>query len=94
MLQIFELHAHGSENYSDHTRIWRRARPSRNASQLDSSKTVKYSETGWAYTRKSVWVQERERDNRHDLYSWTTTREMPRAKCRPIHDLCRPNQSI
>ena len=31
---------------------------------------------------------------RHDLHSKTASREMPGTECGPLHDLCRPYQSI
>ena len=33
-------------------------------------------------------------DNRHNLYSKATPREMPRTKCGPQHNLCQPYQGI
>ena len=47
-----------------------------------------------ASTRKPVWIQERQRNNRHDLYSTTVSRKMPGTECGPLHDICRPYQSI
>ena len=47
-----------------------------------------------ASTRKPVWVQERQRNNKHDLYNMTALRKMPGTECGPLHDLCRPYQSI
>ena len=41
-----------------------------------------------------VWIQERQRNNRHDLYSRTASRKMPGTECGPLHDLCRPYQRI
>ena len=32
--------------------------------------------------------------NRHDLYSTTASRKMPRTECGLLHDLCRPYQCI
>ena len=40
-----------------------------------------------ASTRKPVWIQERQRNNRHDLHSKTASREMPGTECGPLHDL-------
>ena len=40
------------------------------------------------YPRKSMWIQKRQRDNRHDLHSKTASGEMPRTECRSIHDVC------
>ena len=34
------------------------------------------------------------RNNRHDLHSTTASRKMPGTECGPLHDLCRPYQSI
>ena len=39
-----------------------------------------------------MWIQERQRNNRHDLYSTTASRKMPGTECGPLHDLCRPYQ--
>ena len=47
-----------------------------------------------ASTRKPVWIQERQRNNRHDLYSTTASRKMPGSEYGSQHDLCRPYQSI
>ena len=47
-----------------------------------------------ASTRKPVWIQERQRNNRHDLYNKTASREMPGTEYGPLHDLCWPYQSI
>ena len=47
-----------------------------------------------ASTRKPVWIPEGQRNNRHDLHSKTASREMPGTDCGPLHDLCRPYQSI
>ena len=47
-----------------------------------------------ASTRKPVWIQERQRNNRHDLYSTTGSRKMPGTERGPLHDLCRPYQNI
>ena len=33
-----------------------------------------------------MWFYERQRDNRHDLHSKTTSREMPRTESRLMHD--------
>ena len=41
-----------------------------------------------------MWIQKRQRINRHDLHSKTASREMPRTECRSIHDVCRPHQSF
>ena len=43
-----------------------------------------------ASTRKPVWIQEKQRNNRHDLYSTTASRKMPGTECGPLHDFCRP----
>ena len=40
------------------------------------------------YPRKSMWIQKRQRDNRHDFHSKTASGEMPRTECRSIHDVC------
>ena len=45
-------------------------------------------------TRKPVWIQEKQRNNRHDLYSTSASRKMPGTECGPLHNLCRPYQSI
>ena len=34
-----------------------------------------------------MWIQEGQRQNRHDLNSKATPREMQRTKCGPPHDL-------
>ena len=47
-----------------------------------------------ASTRKPVWIQERQRNNRHDLHSKTDSKEMQGTECGPLHDICRPYQSI
>ena len=47
-----------------------------------------------ASTRKPVWIQEKQRNYRHDLHSRTVSRKMPGTECGPLHDLCRPYQSI
>ena len=44
--------------------------------------------------QESQWIQERQRNNRHDLHSKTASREMPGTECGPLHDLCRPYQNI
>ena len=36
----------------------------------------------------------KKRNNRHDLYSKATPREMSRTKCVLLHDLCRSHQSV
>ena len=33
-----------------------------------------------------MWIQERQRNNRHDLYSTTASRKMPGTECGPLHD--------
>ena len=38
--------------------------------------------------------RKKKRNNRHDLYSTTASRKMPGTECGPLHDLCRPYQSI
>ena len=38
--------------------------------------------------QKSMWIQKRQRDNRHDIHSKTASGEMPRTECRSIHDVC------
>ena len=38
--------------------------------------------------------RKKQRNNRHDLYSMTASRKMPGTECGPLHDLCRPYQSI
>ena len=38
-------------------------------------------QTGLSSTRKSVWIQEGHGDNRFNLYSKATPREMPRTNC-------------
>ena len=45
-------------------------------------------------TRKPVWIQEKQRNNRHDLHSTTASRKMPGTECGPLYDPCRPYQSI
>ena len=50
--------------------------------------------SGWTSTRKLVWIQEGQRNNRHGLYSKATPRKMSRTKCGPLHELCQPHQSI
>ena len=47
-----------------------------------------------ASTRKPVWIQEKQRNNRHDLYSTTASRKLPGTECGPLHELCRPYQSV
>ena len=47
-----------------------------------------------ASTRKPVWIQEKQRNNRHYLHGTTASRKMPGTECGPLHDLCRPYQSI
>ena len=47
-----------------------------------------------ASTRKPVWIQKRQRNNRHDIHRKTASREMPGTECGPVHDLCRPHQSV
>ena len=47
-----------------------------------------------ASTRKPMWIQEKQRNNRHDLHSTTASRKMTGTECGPLHDLCRPYQSI
>ena len=32
-----------------------------------------------------MWIQKRQRDNRHDLHSKTASGEMPKTECRSIH---------
>ena len=44
--------------------------------------------------RKPVWIQERQRSNRHDLHSKIASRKMPRTEYGHLHDLCRPYQCI
>ena len=34
-----------------------------------------------------MWIQERQRNNRHNLYSTTASRKMPGTDCGPLHDL-------
>ena len=46
------------------------------------------------YPRKSIWIQKRQRDNRHALHSKTASGEMPRTECRSIHDICRTHKSF
>ena len=41
-----------------------------------------------------AWIHEGQRNNRHDLYSEATAREMARTNCGHLHDLRRPYQSI
>ena len=41
-----------------------------------------------------VWIQKRQRNNRHDLYSTIVSRKMPGTECGPQQDLCRSYQSI
>ena len=45
-------------------------------------------------TRKPLWIQEKQRNNRHDLHSTTASRKMPGTECGPLRDFCRPYQSI
>ena len=33
-----------------------------------------------------MWIQERQRNNRHDLHSKTASKEMPGTECGPLHD--------
>ena len=47
-----------------------------------------------ASTRKPVWIQEKQRNNRQCLHSTTASRKMSGTECGPLHDLCRPYQSI
>ena len=47
-----------------------------------------------ASIRKPVWIQERHRNNRHDLYSTTVSRKMPGTECGLLHDLYRPYKRI
>ena len=37
-----------------------------------------------ASTRKPVWIQERQRNNKYDLYSKTESRETPETECGPL----------
>ena len=37
-----------------------------------------------------MWIQKKQRDNRHDLHSRTASGEVPRTDCRSIHDLTSP----
>ena len=41
-----------------------------------------------------VWIQERQRNNRHYLHSKTASREMPGTESWPLLELCWPYQSI
>ena len=34
-----------------------------------------------------MWIQKRQRDNRHDLHKKTASGEMPKTECRSIHDV-------
>ena len=36
-----------------------------------------------------MWIQKRQRDNRHDLHSKTASGEMPRTECSSKHGVCR-----
>ena len=47
-----------------------------------------------ASTRKPMWIQGGQRNSWHDLHSKTASKEMPGTECGPLHDLCRPYQSI
>ena len=47
---------------------------------------VHLDQTG--HPRKLMWIQKRQRDNRHDIHSKTASGEMPRTECRSIHDVC------
>ena len=42
----------------------------------------------------SVWIQDRERNNIHDLCSKTPSREKSRTECGLLHNLCRPHQAF
>ena len=42
-----------------------------------------------ASTRKPVWFQERQRNNRHDLHRKTASRELSGTECGPLHDVNR-----
>ena len=51
--------------------------------------------TDWMNTMNSQgFYQEGQRNNRHHLHSKTASRKMPGTECGPLHDLCRPYQSI
>ena len=41
-----------------------------------------------------MWIQNRQRNSRHDLFSKTASREMPGTEYESLHYLCRPYQSI
>ena len=43
---------------------------------------------------ESQWFQERQRNDRYDLYSKASSREMPKEKCRPLHDLVDPTKAF
>ena len=49
---------------------------------------------GQGFYRKPVWIQEKKRNNRHDLHSRTASRKMPGTECGPLHDLFRPNKAF
>ena len=46
------------------------------------------------FYQKPMWIQERQRNNRHDLISTTASRKMPVTEFGPLDDHCRPYQSI
>ena len=58
----------------------------------ESPERASWSE--WTSTRKSMWIQEGQRNNRHGFNSKATPREMTRTNCGPLHDLCRPHQAF
>ena len=37
------------------------------------------------FYQKARWIQERQRNNSHDLYSTTASRKMPEPECGPLH---------
>ena len=39
-----------------------------------------------------MWIQKRQRDNKHDLHSKTASGETLRTEFRSIHDVCRPHK--
>ena len=42
----------------------------------------------------SVWIQEKQRNKRHDLHSTTASRKMPGTECGPLHDLTKAFDTV
>ena len=49
---------------------------------------------GQGFYQKASVDSGKQRNNRHDLHSTTASRKMPGTECGPLHDFCRPYQSI